>query len=86
MSCGDADTKQVLNNNGILGTDLMASLSQRYFIYNGKSSLNGIVFMILRYFSDNGIVMSCGDGSFGALGHGDWNSAARKLIVIFYWT
>ena len=21
--------------------------------------------------------MTCGDGSFGALGHGDWNSSAR---------
>ena len=31
--------------------------------------------------SDNGIVMTCGDGSFGALGHGDWNSSARPLLI-----
>ncbi len=32
-------------------------------------------------FSDNGIVMTCGDGSFGALGHGDWNSVARPKLI-----
>ena len=32
-------------------------------------------------FSDNGIVMTCGDGSFGALGHGDWNSSARPKLI-----
>lgn len=31
--------------------------------------------------SDNGIVMTCGDGSFGALGHGDWNSSALPKLV-----
>ena len=31
--------------------------------------------------SDNGIVMTCGDGSFGALGHGDWNSCARPMLI-----
>ena len=31
--------------------------------------------------SDNGIVMTCGDGSFGALGHGDWNSCARPTLI-----
>ena len=31
--------------------------------------------------SDNGIVMTCGDGSFGALGHGDWNSSARPMLI-----
>ena len=31
--------------------------------------------------SDNGIVMTCGDGSFGALGHGDWNSSARPKLI-----
>ena len=31
--------------------------------------------------SDNGIVMTCGDGSFGALGHGDWNSVARPTLI-----
>jgi hypothetical protein len=33
------------------------------------------------YLSDNGIVMTCGDGSFGALGHGDWNSVARPKLI-----
>ena len=31
--------------------------------------------------SDNGIVMTCGDGSFGALGHGDWHSSALPKMV-----
>ncbi len=31
--------------------------------------------------SDNGIVMTCGDGSFGALGHGDWHSSASPKLV-----
>jgi NIMA (never in mitosis gene a)-related kinase len=31
--------------------------------------------------SDNGIVMTCGDGSFGALGHGDWNSVSRPKLI-----
>jgi hypothetical protein len=25
--------------------------------------------------------MTCGDGSFGALGHGDWNSVARPKLI-----
>ena len=25
--------------------------------------------------------MTCGDGSFGALGHGDWNSSARPKLI-----
>ncbi len=31
--------------------------------------------------SDNGIVMTCGDGSFGALGHGDWQSTTTPKMV-----
>ncbi len=31
--------------------------------------------------SDNGIVMTCGDGSYGALGHGDWQSCALPKMV-----
>ena len=30
--------------------------------------------------SDNGIVMTCGDGSFGALGHGDWQSSSTPKV------
>ncbi|KAK4312033.1 hypothetical protein Pmani_016499 [Petrolisthes manimaculis] len=31
--------------------------------------------------SDNGIVMTCGDGTFGCLGHGDWNSSAKPMLI-----
>lgn len=31
--------------------------------------------------SDSGILMTCGDGSFGALGHGDWQSSAMPKLV-----
>jgi len=31
--------------------------------------------------SDNGIVMTCGDGSFGALGHGNWHSTSTPTMV-----
>ncbi|XP_070545873.1 uncharacterized protein [Ptychodera flava] len=31
--------------------------------------------------SDNGIVMTCGDGSNGCLGHGDWSSASRPRLI-----
>ncbi|CAG0891893.1 unnamed protein product [Cyprideis torosa] len=31
--------------------------------------------------SENGIPMTCGDGSFGCLGHGNWNSSARPKLV-----
>ncbi|XP_022103366.1 uncharacterized protein LOC110986064 isoform X2 [Acanthaster planci] len=31
--------------------------------------------------SDNGIVMTCGDGSKGCLGHGDWSSASRPRLI-----
>lgn len=31
--------------------------------------------------SDNGIVMTCGDGSNGCLGHSDWSSASRPRLI-----
>lgn len=31
--------------------------------------------------SDNGIVMTCGDGTFGCLGHGDWNSSSKPKLI-----
>ncbi|XP_072021077.1 LOW QUALITY PROTEIN: uncharacterized protein [Amphiura filiformis] len=31
--------------------------------------------------SDNGIVMTCGDGSNGCLGHGDWCHASRPRLI-----
>ncbi|XP_033116880.1 uncharacterized protein LOC117116878 isoform X2 [Anneissia japonica] len=31
--------------------------------------------------SDNGIVMTCGDGSKGCLGHGDWSNASRPRLI-----
>ncbi|XP_014670621.1 PREDICTED: uncharacterized protein LOC106811496 [Priapulus caudatus] len=31
--------------------------------------------------SDNGIVMTCGNGGSGCLGHGDWSSACRPRLI-----
>ncbi|XP_063884250.1 serine/threonine-protein kinase Nek8-like isoform X1 [Scylla paramamosain] len=31
--------------------------------------------------SDNGIVMTCGDGTFGCLGHNDWNSSTKPKLI-----
>ena len=31
--------------------------------------------------SDNGIVLTCGDGSAGCLGHGDWSSISRPRLI-----
>lgn len=31
--------------------------------------------------SDNGIVMTCGDGRFGCLGHGDWQGVCRPRLI-----
>ena len=31
--------------------------------------------------SDNGIVMTCGDGSQGCLGHGDWNMCVKPKLI-----
>ncbi|XP_018009884.1 serine/threonine-protein kinase Nek8-like [Hyalella azteca] len=31
--------------------------------------------------SDNGIIMTCGDGTTGCLGHDDWNSSAKPKLV-----
>ncbi|KAF2367178.1 Protein kinase domain [Trinorchestia longiramus] len=31
--------------------------------------------------SDNGIIMTCGDGTAGCLGHDDWNSSAKPKLV-----
>jgi len=31
--------------------------------------------------SDNGIVLTCGDGSAGCLGHGDWLSISRPRLI-----
>lgn len=33
------------------------------------------------FLSDNGIVMTCGDGSLGCLGHGDWCSITRPRLI-----
>ncbi|CAE1157357.1 Serine/threonine-protein kinase nekl-2,Serine/threonine-protein kinase Nek8,Serine/threonine-protein kinase Nek3,Serine/threonine-protein kinase Nek1,Serine/threonine-protein kinase Nek5,Serine/threonine-protein kinase Nek2,Probable serine/threonine-protein kinase nek3,Serine/threonine-protein kinase Nek4 [Acanthosepion pharaonis] len=33
------------------------------------------------FLSENGIVMTCGDGSKGCLGHGDWNSNLRPRLI-----
>ena len=31
--------------------------------------------------SDNGIVMTCGDGTYGCLGHGNWNNINTPKLV-----
>lgn len=31
--------------------------------------------------SDNGIVMTCGDGTSGCLGHGNWNSSTKPKLI-----
>jgi len=31
--------------------------------------------------SDNGLVLTCGDGSMGCLGHGDWSSVNRPRLI-----
>lgn len=31
--------------------------------------------------SDNGIVMTCGDGTYGCLGHGNWNNSSTPKLV-----
>ncbi|KAK8731098.1 hypothetical protein OTU49_007797, partial [Cherax quadricarinatus] len=31
--------------------------------------------------SDNGIVMTCGEGTTGCLGHGDWNTSVKPKLI-----
>ena len=33
------------------------------------------------FVSDRGIVLTCGDGSKGCLGHGDWSPAYRPRLI-----
>lgn len=33
------------------------------------------------FVSDSGMLMTCGDGTFGCLGHGDWNNFARPRLI-----
>ena len=33
------------------------------------------------FLSDNGLVLTCGQGEYGTLGHGDWNSITRPKLV-----
>ncbi|XP_049779795.1 serine/threonine-protein kinase Nek8 [Schistocerca cancellata] len=33
------------------------------------------------FVSDSGMLMTCGDGTFGCLGHGDWNNCLRPKLV-----
>lgn len=33
------------------------------------------------FVSDSGMMMSCGDGTFGCLGHCDWNNCIRPRLI-----
>ena len=33
------------------------------------------------FVSDSGMLMTCGDGTFGCLGHGDWNNSSRPRLI-----
>lgn len=33
------------------------------------------------FVSDSGMMMTCGDGTFGCLGHGDWNNSIRPHLI-----
>lgn len=33
------------------------------------------------FVSSTGLVMTTGDGKYGALGHGDWNSVSRPKLI-----
>lgn len=33
------------------------------------------------FLSDNGLVLTCGQGEYGCLGHGDWNTLTRPKLV-----
>lgn len=33
------------------------------------------------FLNENGLVMSCGDGRQGCLGHGDWNCVTRPKLI-----
>ena len=43
------------------------------------SACSGDRFTVLL--TDNGIVMSFGDGDYGCMGHGDWSSVSRPKLV-----
>ena len=33
------------------------------------------------FVTDNGIVMTCGQGELGCLGHGDWSSSSKPKLI-----
>ena len=33
------------------------------------------------FVTDSGMVMTCGDGTFGCLGHGDWNNVTKPKLI-----
>lgn len=33
------------------------------------------------FVSESGMMMTCGDGTFGCLGHGDWNNSIRPRLI-----
>lgn len=39
---------------------------------------------IVSFCADNGMVFTCGDGLFGQLGHGDYESKCSPLEVLYF--
>jgi len=53
--------------------------SDSNYCHNGCRACCGDGFSVFS--SDNGIVLTCGDGSVGCLGHGDWLSISRPRLI-----
>ncbi|XP_038046761.1 serine/threonine-protein kinase Nek8-like [Patiria miniata] len=71
-------------NKGQLGHGdlLMRTYPEVIHSLRGKSIIRACCGESYSVFgSDNGIVMTCGDGSKGCLGHGDWSSASRPRLI-----
>lgn len=60
-------------------TCVMYFSSDSNYCHNGCRACCGDGFSVFS--SDNGIVLTCGDGSVGCLGHGDWLSISRPRLI-----
>lgn len=58
-----------------------------YTIGDNHARTNSVSFRIgagdgfSAFVSDSGMVMTCGDGTFGCLGHGDWNNENKPRLI-----